>query len=24
VVTAGGARQSPDHGDYVIAYSLEK
>ena len=24
VVTAGGARQSPDHGDYVIAYSLDK
>ncbi|MCJ8160545.1 glucose/quinate/shikimate family membrane-bound PQQ-dependent dehydrogenase [Acinetobacter zhairhuonensis] len=22
VVSAGGARQSPDHGDYVIAYSL--
>lgn len=24
VITAGGARQSPDHGDYVIAYSLDK
>lgn len=22
VISAGGARQSPDHGDYVIAYSL--
>ena len=22
VITAGGARQSPDRGDYVIAYSL--
>ncbi|MBJ8417858.1 glucose/quinate/shikimate family membrane-bound PQQ-dependent dehydrogenase [Acinetobacter courvalinii] len=22
LITAGGARQSPDHGDYVIAYSL--
>jgi len=22
VVTAGGARQSPDRGDYVIAYAL--
>lgn len=21
MITAGGARQSPDHGDYVIAYS---
>ncbi|WP_288390073.1 glucose/quinate/shikimate family membrane-bound PQQ-dependent dehydrogenase [uncultured Acinetobacter sp.] len=24
VISAGGARQSPDHGDYVIAYALEK
>lgn len=24
VVSAGGARQSPDHGDYVIAYALDK
>jgi len=24
VVTAGGARQSPDRGDYVIAYALSK
>ena len=24
VVTAGGARQSPDRGDYVIAYALPK
>ena len=23
VISAGGARQSPDHGDYVVAYSLE-
>ncbi|RKG35309.1 glucose/quinate/shikimate family membrane-bound PQQ-dependent dehydrogenase [Acinetobacter guerrae] len=23
VISAGGARQSPDHGDYVIAYKLE-
>ncbi|CAM4378018.1 glucose/quinate/shikimate family membrane-bound PQQ-dependent dehydrogenase [Acinetobacter pragensis] len=23
VISAGGARQSPDHGDYVIAYALE-
>jgi len=22
VITAGGARQSPDRGDYVIAYAL--
>ena len=24
VISAGGARQSPDHGDYVIAYALDK
>ena len=24
LISAGGARQSPDHGDYVIAYSLDK
>ncbi|EJT85953.1 quinate dehydrogenase [Pseudomonas putida S11] len=24
VVTAGGARQSPDRGDYIIAYALPK
>lgn len=24
VISAGGARQSPDHGDYVVAYALEK
>jgi quinate dehydrogenase (quinone) len=24
VITAGGARQSPDRGDYVIAYALPK
>jgi len=24
VLTAGGARQSPDRGDYVIAYALPK
>lgn len=23
VISTGGARQSPDHGDYVIAYALE-
>ena len=24
VISAGGARQSPDHGDYVIAYALDQ
>lgn len=24
VISAGGARQSPDHGDYVVAYALDK
>lgn len=24
IISAGGARQSPDHGDYVIAYALDK
>ncbi|RMV29627.1 Glucose dehydrogenase, partial [Pseudomonas syringae pv. maculicola] len=24
LLTAGGARQSPDRGDYVIAYALPK
>ncbi|MEB3766419.1 glucose/quinate/shikimate family membrane-bound PQQ-dependent dehydrogenase [Acinetobacter sp. MD2] len=24
LISAGGARQSPDHGDYVIAYALDK
>ena len=24
VISAGGARQSPDHGDYIVAYALDK
>jgi quinate dehydrogenase (quinone) len=24
VVSAGGARQSPDRGDYIVAYALPK
>jgi quinate dehydrogenase (quinone) len=24
VVTAGGSRSAPDHGDYIIAYALPK
>lgn len=24
LISAGGARQSPDRGDYVIAYALDK